>query len=175
MNKLSSPFPSAYEILKNSVLSRPRMMGTPQETATTNFLKNLLESAGINSSTENFEWSTAAVNARKVLFILIGMFLVLLNATLTFISPWNGIITFVSIPCGMFGIIFFGKMIKDDKIPYFGKTSQGRNVIAKIPPKNPPTEESIEIYLTAHSDSIAVNMPKIYVKFMMGSAFGVLL
>ncbi|MHA1612389.1 MAG: M28 family metallopeptidase, partial [Promethearchaeota archaeon] len=37
------------------------------------------------------------------------------------------------------------------------------------------TEESIEIYLTAHSDSIAVNMPKIYVKFMMGSAFGVLL
>ncbi len=175
MSNSSSTLPSAYEILKNSVLSRPRMMGSPQETETTRFLQNSLESMGLNSSTEDFEWSTAAVNARKVMFLLIGLFLVLLNAFLTLDSPWNGIVTLVAIPCGVVGIIFFGKLIKNDKMPFFGTHSSGCNVVVKIPPKNPPIEESAEIYLTAHSDSIAVNIPRVYVKFMIGSALGMLL
>ncbi|MCP4760361.1 MAG: hypothetical protein GY870_01185, partial [archaeon] len=60
---------SAHEVLKESILSKPRMMGTPGEKETTEFLTDYLEKNNIKSHTEQMDWSNASVIGRKILFI----------------------------------------------------------------------------------------------------------
>ncbi|WP_371804136.1 M28 family metallopeptidase [Candidatus Lokiarchaeum ossiferum] len=164
-----------FDILKNSILCRPRMMGTKGEKETTQFLMEFLTKHHIESHTEDIEWSTASVNGRKLMFILLGLFGILINSTLRIIPPINGILSILLIPISFLSLMLFGKKLKADKFKRFGKSAIGKNVICEFSPiKHEKTEPTI-IYLTAHSDSVASNLPKFYIKFMMGMFFGFLL
>lgn len=163
-----------YDILKTSILSQPRMMGTPGEHDTTKFLLDFLTGLNLVPFTEDFEWSTAAVKGRKMMFVLMGIFIGFLNIFLRMNSPTNAILTLILIPISFFSLILFGKALKEDKLKFFGDHAQGKNVICEINPTQPSDSGSI-IYLTAHTDSVASNMPKFYIVFMIGMLLGFLL
>ena len=165
---------ATYEILKNSILSRPRMMGTPGEEETTQFITEFLTKCDMAPFTEEIEWSTASVKGRKLMFLIMGVFVCLINLFVRFTPPFNGIFSLILIPISIGSLVFFGKALKNDKMNFLGKQAKGKNVICEI---NPPakSENSTIIYFTAHSDSIASNMPKFYIKFIIGMLLGFLL
>ena len=165
---------ATYDILKNSILSRPRMMGTPGEEETTQFITDFLTKCDMAPFTEEIEWSTASVKGRKLMFLIMGVFVCLINLFVRFTPPFNGIFSLILIPISIGSLVFFGKALKNDKMNFLGKQAKGKNVICEI---NPPakSENSTIIYFTAHSDSIASNMPKFYIKFIIGMLLGFLL
>lgn len=169
---------SAYDLLKDSILSRPRMMGSPGEKETTVFLTEHLKKKGLQPYTEPISWSTAMVNGRKLLYLILGVFITMINVTLRIAPPISFYLVFAVIPFGIIGMIIFGKYLFKDKLRKLGKTYPGNNVICKIIPQNPKkhnNEETNEIHLTAHSDSIAVNMPGISIKLMIIKLIGLLI
>lgn len=58
------------------------MMGTPGEKEVTRFLLDYLTRHQLNPFTEDIEWSTSSVNSRKILFLLMGLFIFLFNISL---------------------------------------------------------------------------------------------
>ena len=165
---------SAFDILNNSILSKPRMMGTPGEKEVTRFLLEFLTQHQANPFTEEIEWSTSSVNGRKILFLLMGAFLVLFNVTLRLAAPQNGIATIGLILLSIAVLFLFGKGLVNHKFKFLGKSSAGQNVFCNIDPieKN---ENAPIIYFTAHTDSVASNMPSIYIKLLIGALLGFLL
>ena len=163
-----------FNILKESILSQPRMMGTSGEKETTTFLMDFLTKHNINAHTEDIEWSTASVNGRKLMFIILGLFGIVINLTLRIASPINGILSIILIPISFLSLMFFGKQLKADKVKRLGKSAIGKNVVCEFPPINQEELKPTIIYLTAHSDSVASNMPKFYIKIIIGMFFGFL-
>ena len=164
-----------FDILKKSILSKPRMMGTSGEIETTKFLVEFLAQNHIAAHTEDIEWSTASVNGRKLMFIILGMFGILINLTLRIPPPVNGILSILLIPLSFLSLMLFGKQLKADKFKRLGKSAIGKNVICEFPAINQDETKPTIIYFTAHSDSVASNLPKFYIKFMIGMFFGFLL
>jgi Peptidase family M28 len=164
---MTTSMQTPYEILESSILSKPRMMGTPAEKETTAFLLDFLSCHGLSSRTEKIEWSNAKVNGRKAMYLILGFFIVLLNLSLNLRAPVNA---YVSIPLAILSIVclvLFGKALGDGKFKFFGKSSAGKNVLCDIEPVEKVEEPTI-LYFTAHSDSVASNMPSVYIKFMIG-------
>lgn len=167
---------STFDILKNSILSRPRMMGTPGEAETGAFLLDFLTRQGLNPYTEEIEWSTAAVRGRKLLFGLAGLALIALNFSLRLSAPANGIITVLLVIVAVTGFVLLANGLKAGRFKFLGQSATGKNVICAI---EPPAEKQapVTLYLTAHSDSIASNMPGLATKGMMvimaGLLFGI--
>ncbi|MHB8808038.1 MAG: M28 family metallopeptidase [Anaerolineaceae bacterium] len=160
-----------FEILKSSILSRPRMMGTDGEKETSAFLLNFLTQHKLKPYTEDMEWSTAFVVGRKYLYLLMGVFVILFNLCLRLPLPWNG---FLPISMVILSILIFAlgmKGLTNDKYNSVGKTSKGKNVLCDIQPQGKKKDPAI-IYFTAHSDSISSNVPKLYMPILMGMMLG---
>ena len=157
---------SAYEILEGSILSKPRMMGTSGEAETTRFLLDFLDRHGLSPSTEEIEWTTAAVRGRKFLFMLAGLFALSFYLALRATLPAGGILALVLPLLAAGSIFWFIKGLKDDRFKSLGTTASGRNVVCDIAPQE-TGQGTRTIYLTAHSDSVASSMPKVYIKVMI--------
>jgi len=165
---------TTFDILKNSILSKPRMMGTSGEKETTEFLLGFLTRLGLQPYTEDVEWSTAFVMGRKIMFVLMGFFVVLFNISLRLSPPINGIVSILLVFVSIGSLILFARGVIKDRFNFLGQTSNGENVICEIQPAKEKEEHSI-LYFTAHSDSVASNVPKLYIKIIMGIAVGFLI
>jgi hypothetical protein len=165
---------STFDILQNSILSKPRMMGTPGEEETTRFILDFLRDKQLHPRTEEIEWSTSSVNGRKVLFLLAGFFVILLNISLRLNSPLNGFLSIglalLTIAC----IVLFGRGLFNNKFKFFGQSFPGKNVVCDVAPVE-ENEDAPIIYLTAHTDSVATNFPSFYMKLLIGAVIGALL
>ncbi len=159
-----------FEILKNSILSRPRMMGTDGEKETTAFLLDFLTKQKLDPFTEEIEWSTAFVEGRKHLFLVLSIFVVLFNLCLQLSSPWNGFLSILLVISSIFTFIFFIKGLLNDQFNNLGKSFKGKNVLCTIEAQK--KEEAGTIYLTAHSDSISSSLPKMNMLTMIGLLIG---
>jgi hypothetical protein len=162
-----------FDILKNSILSRPRMMGTPGEAETSAFLLDFLTRQGLNPYTEEVEWSTAAVRGRKLMFGLAGLALIGLNFSLRLSAPANGIVTLLLALVSMLGFVLLGNGLSANRFKFLGKSASGKNVMCEIAPDG-EKEAPTTLYLTAHSDSIASNMPGLSTKAMIAIVAGLL-
>lgn len=165
---------SPFDILKTSILSKPRMMGTSGEKETTEFLLDFLTRHGLKPHTEEIEWSTAIVNGRKILFLLMGFFVVLLNISLRLNPPINGIVSILLVLASFGCLILFARGLLNNKFDFLGKSSSGKNVICEVQPLEKTEEHSI-LYFTAHTDSVGSNVPKLYIKIIIGIVAGFLL
>lgn len=159
-----------FEILKNSILSRPRMMGTEGEKETTAFLLDFLSKNKLNPFTEEIEWSTALVKGRKYLFLLMGGFVVFFNLCLQLKSPWNGFLPILLVILAIVTFAFFMKGLLNDQFNSLGKSFKGKNVLCTIEAQK--KKEAATIYLTAHSDSISSSHSKLYMPVMLGLLIG---
>lgn len=156
-----------YEILENSILSKPRMMGSSGEKETTAFLVAFLNRQGLLPRTEEIEWSTAKVKGRKAMYLIVGVFIILLNLSLDLRAPVNA---YVSIPLAILSVVcvvLFGKALSNGKMAFFGSSAKGKNVLCDIEPAEKKENTTI-LYFTAHTDSVSSNMPGLYIKFIMG-------
>ena len=156
-----------YEILENSILSKPRMMGTSGEKETTAFLVAFLNRQGLLPHTEEIEWSNAKVNGRKAMYLIVGFFIILLNLSLDLRAPVNA---YVSVPLAILSVVcvvLFGKALSNGKMAFFGTSAKGKNVLCDIEPTEKKENTTI-LYFTAHTDSVSSNMPGLYIKFIMG-------
>ena len=162
--------PNPFEILKNSILSRPRMMGTDGEKETTAFLLNFLTNQKLNPFTEEIEWSTALVVGRKYLLLLMGGFVILFNLCLQLNSPWNGFLPILLVILSITAFAYFMKGLLNDQFNSLGKSFKGKNVLCTIEAQK--KEEAATIYLTAHSDSISSSHSKLYMPMMIGLLIG---
>jgi len=149
-----------YDILQNSILSRPRMMGSDGEAETTRFLKDFLNSHALHPYVEGIEWSTALVSGRKYLYLLLGLFVLLFNISLRLAQPLNSMLTILLVMAAITAIVFGMKGLLNDKFKGLGENFQAENVLCDIPSRS--KEENIPlIYFTAHYDSISSNHPKL--------------
>lgn len=165
---------STFDILQNSILSKPRMMGTPAEKETTRFVLDFLTEQRLDPYTEDFEWSTSSKNGRKFLFLLIGFFLILFNISLRLDPPLNGFLSIGLVLLSIACIVPFARGLFNNKFKFFGESFPGKNVVCDIAPVEEKEDAPI-IYLTAHTDSIASSFPSFYMKLMAGAAVGALL
>lgn len=163
-----------FDILKNSILSRPRMMGTAGEKETSAFLLGFLTNHHLKPYTEDIEWSTAFVEGRKYLYLLMGVFVILFNLCLRLPLPWNGFLPILLVILSIVTFVLTMKGLTNDKYKSVGKTSKGKNVLCDIQPQGKKKDPSI-IYFTAHSDSISSNVPKLYMPILMGMLLGFVL
>jgi len=157
-----------FSILESSILSKPRMMGTPAEKETTKFILDFLKRTGFSPYTEEIEWSGAFVIARKVMSLLLILWLGLLNISLGIGGKTGGIISVVLPVLAVLFLVLLLKAIMNDKFSYLGKMSRGKNVICDLPPGSGKVPEKI-IYFTAHTDSVGSSMPKLNVPLTIGS------
>jgi hypothetical protein len=174
----------AYEILRDSILSQPRMMGTDGETATSQFLSNSLAEMGIEPQSEQIPWSKSYIYGRKIMYTILWVCFLFVQISFYFSSPINHWLGLLS-PFGIVGVMIgWGKIMQSAKFNLFWKQYPGQNIIGEIPaalltdnssPSSDSASQIKHIYLSAHSDSVAVNMPKIYVKLMIGMGIGGLL
>lgn len=171
---MAASMQSTFDLLKDSILSKPRMMGTPAEKETTDFLLSFLNQQGLHPFTEDFKWSTQFVTGRKYLALMGGVFIILLQLTLRLAPPLNGIATLLLALLSAACMLVFGKGLFADRWKRIGKSSTGKNVICKIDPLQAQENQPI-LYFTAHSDSIASNAPKINTRIMWGMIAGFLL
>ncbi len=158
----------AFSILESSILSKPRMMGTPAEKETTKFILDFLDGTGLSPYTEEIEWSSAYVIARKVMSLLLILWLGLLNISLCIGGKTGGIISVVLPILAIFFVVLLLKAIMNDKFSYLGKMFSGKNVICDLPPGSEKEPKKI-IYFTAHTDSVGSSMPKLNVPLTVGS------
>ncbi len=165
---------TTFEILKNSILSQPRMMGTKGEKETTRFLFDFLNKQGLAPFTEEIEWSTAILRGRKLLFVFLGLSICLFNVFLRLTPPYNGILSLVSILISFVSLVLFAIGLLNDKLLFLGKQAKGENVICEIQPEK-QTDKPAIVYLVAHSDSISMNLPKFNIPFMISMLLGFLL
>ncbi len=171
---MSSSQTDPFEILKNSILSRPRMMGSKEEIETTAFLLDFLTKRKLNPYTEEIQWSTAFVEGRKYLYLIMAGFVILFNLSLRIASPWNGFLSILLVILSILTFIFFMKGLFHDKFDTLGKSSVGKNVICTIEAQE-KKKEAATIYFTAHYDSISSNHPKLSISVMMGILLGSLI
>ncbi len=155
-----------YEILKHSILSQPRMMGTEGEKETTRFLLDFLRKMQLNPFTEEISWSTGMVTGRKFLYAMLALFVLLFNWVLRLVQPLNGYVGIFLPLVAIIFIVFFLKSLMDGKMTFFGKASSGQNVLCEIEPQHKKEDNTI-LYLTAHSDSISSTMPRASTKIMI--------
>ncbi|MGV8025099.1 MAG: M28 family metallopeptidase [Anaerolineaceae bacterium] len=160
-----------FNILKNSILSRPRMMGTDGEKETTAFLLDFLTHHHLKPYTEDMEWSTAFVEGRKYLYLLMGVFVILFNLCLRLPQPWNGFLPILLVLLSIVTFVLMMKGLTNDRYNFVGKTSRGKNVLCDIQPREKKEDASI-IYFTAHSDSVSSNLPKLHMPILMGMMLG---
>jgi peptidase M28-like protein len=156
-----------YEILENSILSKPRMMGTPAEKATTTFLLDYLRNHGLAPYTEEIEWSTAKVRGRKAMYLMAAIYVLLLNLSFYLPAPFNAFISIALAVLSVASVILFGRALENDKFKFLGTSAAGKNVLCDIEPAKSQEDAAI-LYFTAHSDSVASNMPKLYIKLIVG-------
>ncbi|MHA1127053.1 MAG: hypothetical protein ACTSO7_16250 [Candidatus Heimdallarchaeota archaeon] len=165
---------STFDVLKNSILSQPRMMGTKGEQETTEFLMDFLNKHKLTPFTEEVDWSTALMGGRKWLFLLLGFFICLFNGFLWLVPPYNGIVLLVTTLVSFVSLLLFAMGLLNDKLLFLGKQAKGKNVICEIEPKK-QSDKSATVYLVAHTDSISYNMPKFVVPSMAIMLLGFLL
>ena len=159
---------NAFSILESSILSKPRMMGTPAEKETTKFILDFLKRTGLSPYTEEIEWSGAYVMARKIMSLLLILWLCLLNISLSIGGNMGGILSVVLPVLAVLFFVLLLKAIMNDKFSYLGKMSRGKNVICDLPPGSGKVTKKI-IYFTAHTDSVGSSMPKLNMPLTMGS------
>jgi len=159
---------NAFSILESSILSKPRMMGTPAEKETTKFILDFLKRIGLSPYTEEIEWSGAYVMARKVMLLLLILWLGLLNISLSIGGNIGGILSVFLPVLAVLFLVLLLKAIMNDKFSYLGKMSRGKNVICDLPPGSGKVTKKI-IYFTAHTDSVGSSMPKMNMPLTMGS------
>jgi len=169
----ASPF-NPYDILQNSILSRPRMMGSEGEKETIRFLKEFLNKQALHPYSEEITWSTALVTGRKYLYVLLGMIALLFNFSLRMAPPWNSILAILLVAFAILCFILGMKGLQNDKFNWLGKTFQGENVLCDIPPRSKKKDAPL-IYFTAHYDSIASNHPKLNTISMLALLLGFVL
>lgn len=166
---------STFEVLKNSILSQPRMMGTKGEKETTQFLQDFLNKHELAPFTEEIDWTTAIFNGRKLLFFFLGFFICLFNIFLWLIpTSINGIVSIATTLLSFVLLLLFTMGVLNDKLPFLGKQAKGKNVICEINPKK-QSEKPATVYLVAHTDSISTNMPKFGLQYMAIMLLGFLL
>jgi hypothetical protein len=158
----------AFSILESSILSKPRMMGTPAEKETTKFILDFLKRTGLSPYTEEIEWSGAIVMARKVMSLLLILWLGLLNISLSIGGNMGGILSVILPVLAVLFFVLLLKAIMNDKFSYLGNMSRGKNVICDLPPGPGKVTKKI-IYFTAHTDSVGSSMPKLNMPLTMGS------
>jgi hypothetical protein len=163
-----------FEILKDSILSRPRMMGTAGEAETTTFLLDFLTRHGLKPYPEEIEWSTAMVAGRKVMLILAALAVILFNLSLWLRPPSYGTFALLLADAILVGIALFARKLNDPKFRLFGRSQIGKNVICEIEPVE-KNEAAPMVYFTAHSDSIASNMPRLGLPLIGAALAGLLL
>jgi len=157
----------AYAILESSILSKPRMMGTPAEEETTRFIMDHLRGAGLAPFTEDFQWSNAFVIARKVMSSILVLWLLVFNIALRTDGPAGGIFSILIPVLAVLFLVSLSKVIKADKFSYLGKMSAGKNVICDVLPDSAKDPERM-VYFTAHTDSVASSMPKLSMPLTIG-------
>ena len=157
-----------FSILESSILSKPRMMGTPAEKETTRFIMDFLTKAGLSPYTEEIQWSNAYVIARKVLILLFIPWLVVFNISIRVEGLIGGILSVIMPLLAVLFLVLAGKAVTNDKFSYVGRMSAGKNVICVIPPGlNLHPEKTI--YFTAHTDSIGSSLPGLNMPLTIGS------
>ena len=144
------------------------MMGTPAEKETTKFILDFLKRIGLSPYTEEIEWSGAYVMARKVMLLLLILWLGLLNISLSIGGNIGGILSVFLPVLAVLFLVLLLKAIMNDKFSYLGKMSRGKNVICDLPPGSGKVTKKI-IYFTAHTDSVGSSMPKMNMPLTMGS------
>ncbi len=164
---------NSMEILKNSPLSKPRMMGTEGEKETVAFLKQFLTNHSLKPLTETIEWSTASVNGRRLNSVFMTLFIVFFNIAVRLRGPYNGYIPIASL-FGMFGFLaLFLKLLMDGKLNFLGKSFEGENILCRIG-TTPEDNVKKEVFLTAHYDSVATTMPKFSMINIVGRGLSIL-
>lgn len=167
-----------YDILQNSILSRPRMMGSAGETETVHFLKDFLKEQTLQPYREEFSWSTAFVSSRKYLYLLLGLFAILFNISLRLAQPLNGVLAIALVVVAISVVMLGMKGLLHDKFKGLGKSFQAENVLCDIPARNDKKDAPL-IYFTAHYDSISSNHPKLnnisMIALLLGFMLSVLL
>ena len=144
------------------------MMGTPAEKETTKFIMDFLKKTGLTPYTEDIEWSGAFVQARKMMSLLLIIWLGLFNISLGIEGNAGGVISVVLPVLAILFLVLSLKAIMNDKFSFLGKMSGGKNVICDIPPEFVKEAKKV-IYLTAHTDSVGSSMPKLSMPLTMGS------
>ena len=157
----------AYAILESSILSKPRMMGTPAEGETTRYIMDFLQKAGLAPYTEEIQWSNAFVLARKVMSFLLIPWLLAFNISLRAGGTTGGILSVLLPIFAVLFIVLLSKVIRNDTFSYLGVMSTGKNVICDITPDSENNPERI-LYFTAHTDSVASSMPKLNIPLTIG-------
>jgi hypothetical protein len=155
-----------YDILQDSILSRPRMMGSEGEKETTAFLLAFLKQHKLDAYTEDIQWSTALVEGRKYLYLLMALFVILLNLCLRLPPPWNSIFLILLAAASFAAVILITKGLTNDKFKFLGKDFNAKNVLCDIQPTGKKKDPGI-VYFTAHSDSISSNHPKLHMPVLM--------
>ena len=150
----------AYDILQNSTLSRPCMMGSAGETEITHFLKDFPKKQALQPYAEEFSWSTAFVSGRKYLYLLLGVFAILFNISLRLAPPLNSVLATLLVVAATSMVVFEMKGLLNDKFKRLGKSFQAENVLCDIPSRS-KAEDTPLIYFTAHYDNISSNHPKL--------------
>ncbi len=170
---------SAMDILENSPLSKPRMMGTQGEQDTIDFITNFLTQNSLQPKKEEIIWSNGMVRGRKVMEVFIGLFMIFFTISLYLKAPFNGYIPIVAL-IGFLGfMVLFITLLTKDKLEFLGKKGKGYNIISKSG-KDPiltSEDENLkkEVYLTAHYDTVASSMPKFGKISLAGKALSLLL
>ena len=117
--------PSTFDILNNSILSKPRMMGTAGEKETTRFILDYLRAHRLSPHTEEIEWSTSSVNGRKVLFLVVSLFVILLNVSLNLSPPLNSFLSIGLALLMLACVVLFGRGLINNKFKSFGRSYPG--------------------------------------------------
>ena len=156
-----------FALLKNSILSKPRMMGTPAEEETREFLIEKLESAGLSPFTEDIKWSNAFVVARKVLVLLLIPWLAVFIVSLRIEGIAGAILSILTPLLALIFLILAGRAVISDKFSYLGAMATGKNVISDLGPSTGKTPERT-IYFTAHTDSVGSSLPKLNMVLTIG-------
>ncbi|TFG18166.1 MAG: DUF4910 domain-containing protein [Promethearchaeota archaeon] len=169
---------SAMDILENSPLSKPRMMGTHGEKDTINYITNFLTQNSLQPQKEEIIWSNGLVRGRKVMEVFIGLFMVFFTISLYLEPPYNGYLPIAGI-IGFLGfMVVFVTLLTKDKFEFLGKKAKGYNIIATVGKDRILTSEDEnlkkEIFLTAHYDTVASSMPKFGKISIAGKALSLL-
>jgi hypothetical protein len=160
----------AFSILESSILSKPRMMGTPAEQETTRYILNFLKAAGLSPFTEDFQWSNAYVVARKVLALLFIPWLIVFNISTRVEGLSAGILS-ISMPIlAILLLILSGRAVLNDRFSYLGVMSAGKNVICDLASRT-EKEQGKTVIFTAHTDSVGSSMPRLNIPLLLGSIF----
>jgi len=131
-----------------------RLACTKGETKAINYIQKALNKGNVRSELESFTWTRSTTILMKLAFLFVLSYVIIYQILLIF-TYFTWIILLLDLLLVL--IIYFGvKFLLDmTRIIYLGERKESKNVVSKIPAKDPKPRRPIIIF-SAHYDSISV-------------------